>query len=286
MNAKGKSVDTTFLSIENAEERGFIHRDYIAHCLRWSHVIKQLFKNNAWKTAKILDIGCGRELPFAKTLYSSRLIVKKYSGVDVGKINPAPFNTGKFPLVIYPETDFLKLDLANAEIEFSHIISFEMLEHVEPRHAIDILKKIWQWSLPQSAENPTRIYISTPIWNGCDCADNHVNEMKYHALGWMLEEIGFHIVDVFGTFASQSDYVHKMDPAHKEAFEDLKSYYDSNLLSCIFAPFYPEQSRNAMWALEKGEPKRHRLFTAEQLAACKPWGSSTNNADMGKVWEE
>ena len=41
-NARGKKVDTTYLSIDNAEERGFLHRDYIAHCLRWSHVVKYL----------------------------------------------------------------------------------------------------------------------------------------------------------------------------------------------------------------------------------------------------
>jgi hypothetical protein len=39
-NARGKSIDNTHLSIDQAEERGFIHRDYIAHCLRWTHVAK------------------------------------------------------------------------------------------------------------------------------------------------------------------------------------------------------------------------------------------------------
>ena len=41
-NARGKEIDNTHLSIDQAEERGFIHRDYIAHCLRWTHVAKYL----------------------------------------------------------------------------------------------------------------------------------------------------------------------------------------------------------------------------------------------------
>ena len=85
-NATGKTVDKTFLSIDNAEDRGFIHRDYIAHCLRWTHVIKRLYERKTYQTARILDIGCGRELPFAKTLYSSKLAPAMYFGVDVGPI--------------------------------------------------------------------------------------------------------------------------------------------------------------------------------------------------------
>ena len=56
-NERGKSVDKTFLSIDNAEERGFLHRDYIAHCLRWTHVVKWLHQGGRYKTARILDVG-------------------------------------------------------------------------------------------------------------------------------------------------------------------------------------------------------------------------------------
>ncbi len=34
-------------------------------------------------------------------------------------------------------------------------------------------------------------------------------------------------------------------------FEELKAYYDSNLLSVIIAPFFPEQSRNTLWVLKR-----------------------------------
>ena len=45
----GRSIDKTHLSIDQAEERGFIHRDYLAHCFRWSHVVKHLGKKKLYK---------------------------------------------------------------------------------------------------------------------------------------------------------------------------------------------------------------------------------------------
>ena len=41
-NARGKEIDNTHLSIDQAEARGFIHRDYIAHCLRHLSVIASI----------------------------------------------------------------------------------------------------------------------------------------------------------------------------------------------------------------------------------------------------
>ena len=37
----------------------------------------------------------------------------------------------------------------------------------------------------------------------------------------------------------------------KEMFEALKEYYDSNLLSNMMAPFFPEHSRNTLWVLKR-----------------------------------
>ena len=111
MNEHGKTIDKTFLSIDNAEDRGFIHRDYIAHCLRWTHVIKRLYERKTYQTARILDVGCGRELPFAKTLYSSKLAPAIYLGVDAGPILDEEVakiaKTQKFPHKLWENTNFL-----------------------------------------------------------------------------------------------------------------------------------------------------------------------------------
>lgn len=282
-NARGKTVDTTYLSIEQAEDRGFIHRDYIAHCLRWTHVVKKMLERGTYKTARILDVGCGRELPFIKTLYTARLIPEFYVGVDVGPIKDEAMetlNAGKMAdrSRIYERTNILELDEGDApEGMFTHAVCFEVLEHVEPKMMLQMLDKIKSLLAPDGT-----FYMSTPCWNRTDCAANHVNEMTYEALGACLEDNGWAILNMHGTFASIRDYVHLMPENHREVFEAMRSYYDVNYLSTIFAPLYPAQSRNVLWeltpVLDGGEAKYLRSFgpLSEQQ---KPWGSS-------EKWEE
>lgn len=259
MNVAGKQIDTTFLSLDNAEERGFIHRDYIAHCMRWSHVIKVLTQGKRYAGATIVDVGCGREAPLAKTLYSSRLIPSSFIGIDYGPIPEETrqvFHSGKFPIQLLERTDFAKWareTLAretNPAIDASFadfVTSFEVLEHVEPKHMLEMLDGIRDILKPSGIA-----FISTPCWDVVSCAANHVNEMRYEALGAVIEDSGFEIIDVFGTFASIREYEPYLAPGHREAFEDLRSYYDVNFLACVFAPFYPQYSRNCLWQLRGG----------------------------------
>lgn len=283
MNQHGKTVDTTFLSIEQAENRGFLHRDYIAHCFRWSHVIKRLMQSGRYKTARILDIGCGRELPFAKTLYSSKMIPESYIGIDAGKMLPDAVSAatkGKMGEVtkLYPNTCFSK-EWAQEKFDrtFTDIICFEVAEHVEPT----MLKNMLEGMMYSLDMKVGRVWISTPCWDYKSCAANHVNEMTYGAFGSMLMEAGFIIEDVHGTFASISDYKEKMNPAYREVFDDLRAYYDSNVLATIFAPMFPAQSRNCLWELrhpKPGEqPNRPPVNTNPE-----PWGSSSLAKDMSR----
>ena len=82
----GRTIDKTHLSIDQAEDRGFLHRDYIAHCLRWSHIVKHLQQKKRYKKARILDIGCGKEMPLIKTLYTMKMTPKEYIAIDINKI--------------------------------------------------------------------------------------------------------------------------------------------------------------------------------------------------------
>lgn len=275
MNQFGKSVDTTFLSIEQSAERGFLHRDYIAHCFRWSHVVKRLMQKGRYKDASILDIGCGRELPFAKTLYSSKMVPHRYYGVDAGKMLPnsvEAVSKGKMGEVtkLFPNTCFSS-DWAKANLSYAvtDIICFEVAEHVEPPMLKDMLDGM---KLSLHSEFG-RLWISTPCWDWKSCAANHVNEMTYGAFGAMLADAGFYIENVHGTFASISDYHHKMSPAYQEVFDDLRDYYDSNVLSVIFAPMFPAQARNCLWEcrVRKEDEERNWGQLSEQV---EPWGSS------------
>ena len=291
MNKRGKSIDKTFLSVDQAEERGFLHRDYIAHCLRWSHVIKRLTKGKAYASARLLDVGCGRELPLAKTLYSSRYIVEQYYGVDVGPILPSAekvFDGHKFPLQVWEHTDVLSMELSDFNnLLVNWVTMFEVAEHVEPSHLYKMLTHIRSLCTPDAM-----FMCSTPCWNRVDCADNHVNEMTYEAFGAMLEQCGWSIEEHYGTFASIRDYEHLLPVAPcaskwqeeipRPVFDRLRAYYDTNLLSCIFAPLFPAQSRNVLWVCRPVAKIYTRKFP--KLEDCQePWGSSTKWQEMKQL---
>lgn len=251
-NVRGKEIDNTHLSIDLAERRGFIHRDYIAHCLRWSHVANFISKKRLYETADILDIGCGRDLPLLRLLYSSRLIptTGSYTGIDINRLE-APFNLGRFNYELVGQTDVCKW--ADGGSTFKIITSFEVLEHVEPEHSFRILQRI-----AALLEDDGTAFISTPCYDaGVGAAGNHVNEMSYEGLLFLIEEAGLEIDKVFGTFASIRDYEGQLSlyPGLSTIFDRLREYYDSNYLATVFAPLFPEQSRNCLWRLKKSKQK-------------------------------
>ena len=87
-----------------------------------------------------------------------------------------------------------------------------------------------------------------------DCkADNHIYEYTEAELQAELEK-HFTIVRKFGTFMStglpkQAKLV--LTPGDYNLFMRLREYYSPNLLSVLFAPVYPSQSRNILWVLKK-----------------------------------
>lgn len=249
-NARGKHVDNTHLSIDTAEARGFLHRDYIAHCLRWSHVIRHLMRGQLYKEADILDIGCGREVPLAKTMYSSRMVpvTGSYTGIDVNRLEiPDMLKGKKFPIELIGGTDVCDYDAGAST--FRVITCFEVLEHVEPEHSLRILKKIRSLLEPEGIA-----FLSTPVYDqGTGAAANHVNEMSYDALEWLILQAGMKPIKVFGTFASQKDYKHLLNAEQLSLFERLSEYYDSNYLATVFAPLFPAHSRNCLWQVKQAE---------------------------------
>ena len=241
-NEFGKTIDKTYLSIDMAERRGYLHRDYIAHCFRWTHVIKFLNEKKRYESAHILDIACGRETPLLKTLYSSRLIPQSYTGIDFGPINPPDEAlTKKFPVTLYPNYNILDILPTQG---WSQIVMFECLEHMEQDMGREVLKHIQNFMTP----GQTTFFMSTPCFDGHKAA-NHVYEWRYDELREQLTVLNFKIENVWGTFASIKDYVGHFTSEQREIFDELREYYDSNVLSVIFAPMFPEYSRNALWQL-------------------------------------
>jgi hypothetical protein len=303
-NARGKSIDNTHLSIDQALDRGFVHQDYIAHCLRWSFVVRKLSEGQKYKTARVLDVGCGVDIPLAKLLYSSKMSPAQYVALDYNspdKLKVAPFHTGKFPIRAFGGVDFAsddvqvqsKIDcatdpamtldrwytvLGSSRIELPNVVTcFEVLEHVEPEHAVRMLRKI-RYLLAASGKD-ARAYVSTPCWDPhVGAAGNHVNEMRREALGSAIENLGLVIEENYGTFASQKDYRDHMFaeyPEMKQVWERLKGYYSSSYIATIFAPLYPDRARNNFWVLRVPRDGEVVERTFPSLADVKtPWTSS------------
>ena len=291
-NKRGKAIDNTHLSVEQATKRGFVHRDYLAHCLRWNHILKFLREKNRYKNAFVLDVGCGKELPLAKSLHTSRMAPAQYLGIEYNNnipglkhfantsFKPHIISSANFTEVVSIDKDHLCITYGDGEVERlgslpTCIVSFEVIEHVEPFHAKQMLKLMHDIAALNNAD----VFISTPNWDpGVGAADNHVNEMKYGAIGWLLEQVGFEIINVYGTFASQKDIKTKLHKHHLELFEQLRGYYDSNYLATIFAPLYPGFSRNALWHCQPRINGERKFPDIRDLDT--PWTSSEYWKDL------
>ena len=77
---------------------------------------------------------------------------------------------------------------------------------------------------------------------------SNIYEWRFDELQDILQDI-FTVEAVYGTFASQKDIFPMFDADEARLFNLLRSYYDSNVLSILFAPLHPESSRNAIWRL-------------------------------------
>jgi len=255
-----RTIDKTHLSIDLAEERGFLHRDYIAHCFRWSHAVKALMQRHTYKKAIIMDVGCGKDLPLPRLMYANRMTGFAYIGVDMNdlvmpEMLETAINNGKAEIQLMPNRDASLITHNDLEFPLPDFFTmFEVAEHVHP----SILRRLL-CNLHALGAQKASYYFSTPVFNG-GAAANHINEMTYDDFGYALECCGFKHVANYGTFASQTDIGGRVDKDYPGLMNDLGKYYDSNVLSTIFAPLYPHLSRNAIWHVTKDGDEDWRIF--------------------------
>ncbi len=226
-NAHNRQVDTTLLEIEFAQFQCMIHRDYMAHCWRWSHVIKYLMMSDIRKDGiRILEIGCGKRFPLAselvtdvakmknldhpvfRTLRAHKLITNTdwYVGVDVGKNELSDHlksKASKGRILTVDETnfaDFTVEDLQNLLLGTETIdddvamklpnviVCHEVAEHMPYENWVAIMSNMGEFFADSDPE--TMAFVSTPNFSG-QAAKNHVNEYKYEAFGAIIEDHGF-----------------------------------------------------------------------------------------------
>lgn len=239
-------INKTDLQVIKATKRSLCHRDYLSHFLRYTHVIKWLSKlKNKKDNLNILDLGCGKEFPILRTCYTNKIKPKYYLGLDARKLDFDELHEEMEPNFEYEfqQYDFIN-DLPKCKYgDWDIIVFLEVLEHNSKESGIKILENI-----KKIMGKETVLFLSTPAFNG-EAAENHVYEWKYNELKEQLESI-FNLEAHYGTFASQNEILPAMNNCEKELFDKLRDYYDSNMLSVIFAPAHPYASRNCLWRLK------------------------------------
>jgi len=238
-NVMNSRCNKTHLDIEKADERGIIHRDYLAHSLRWTHVLKY-----ARRGCNILDVGCANGM-LAQVLYVNKLN-PNYIGLDIRENMLKVADARK----LNREQEFYQMDLTKTPFPVERgwanvTVCFEVVEHIMEESLDFLLQQI------EAATSKTGIILlSTPNYDGVHEAANHIKEYREHELQEYLEKY-FEIKAKFGTFASQSDIVKALSVEERTVYYGLKNYYDSNVLSLFFAPLHPSESRNILWVLKR-----------------------------------
>jgi 2-polyprenyl-3-methyl-5-hydroxy-6-metoxy-1,4-benzoquinol methylase len=241
--------------------RGQIHRDYIAHCLRWSYVLKQVKIG-----MQIIDVGCG-SFPLLKALYSNKLKPRLYVGLDIRRSvieKMMKFKTNF--TVIGHETDIRVESLPipeevvfTAERPFGAFttqtegydiaVCLEVVEHFEDKYVDHVLSEI-----RRVLKVGGLLLLSTPNFNG-SAAKNHIHEYTADELGKHIWKY-FTVEKMIGTFASQRDIEPVLSPAEREVYENLKSWFKPEIISVVFASMHPLQSRNILWVCRKEDKIR------------------------------
>ncbi len=244
--------NTTDLDPVTTMERHVFHRDQFAHYLRWSFILRETLN----KEETICDFGCGKA-NLLEVLYRNRHKAKKYIGID---IRPQTIKKDAEKFASVPWAEFIAEDLVlntgNTDfsaIQADKVCSFEVLEHVGKNNGDAFLQ-----NMIACGHKDSLFYISTPNYDeNVGAAENHTfdsgngvepQEFTHQELTDLFGKY-FNIERKFGTFASMKDYKELMTEAQKDVFVQLREYYDTNLLSVIMAPMFPEQSRNTIWVL-------------------------------------
>lgn len=160
---KNSLCNKTHLDIEKATERGLQHRDYIAHTLRWTHVLKYVKKG-----INILDVGCGNGM-MAQTLYVNKFDTN-YVGCDIRIKELEKADARK----LKKEPRLICIDICKNKIpledDWADILTcFEVVEHI-PESSLDfVLSELHRCVKPDG-----KVLLSTPNYDALQLIEKRI----------------------------------------------------------------------------------------------------------------
>ena len=225
-----RRFDQTYLR-ENAHGQT-IHRDYIAHCMRWAYATKSA------EGKRVLDVGCGPEKPLMKVLFRNADPADKpvqYVGVDLNKVKP----TTRAGCTIHSEFNFLDDDLSVLGAPFDLVCCYEVIEHMGPEDGLKLLRRLREMTNGQ-------LHLSTPVL-GHKQARNHIHEYEIDELYVALAKAGFTVMKRFGTFANLPAIIKVATKEECALLKEMREFMDDHVAACFLAWKYPDSSRNNLW---------------------------------------
>lgn len=230
---EAREYDTTSLT---EQSHGYkVHRDYAAHFFRWGFV-----RRHVGNSDQVLEIGCGADFPFRKSITYPMHVPARYVGVDLNPLKNAP---SRGPWTFHGSFNFNEryAELGN---DFNIVVSLEVIEHMTFSHGQELLAGAKHCLAPGG-----QFFLSTPVFDG-KAAANHIHEYTIPELFDAVKAAGFRVVERFGTFANQRDLKQVCTPEQWETLRLLNRYYSTDVTACFLAPLYPDASRNNLWVLE------------------------------------
>jgi 2-polyprenyl-3-methyl-5-hydroxy-6-metoxy-1,4-benzoquinol methylase len=235
-----RDYDTTQLR-ENGHGKA-LARDYSAHFWRWSFARRFISNKD-----DVLEIGCGQDRPLSKILTGGAAAhVNRYVGVD---LNPLKGSNSQ-RLEFHGEFNFVER-WKELKGPFDVVVHFEVFEHMKVENGAKMLKACFSLLKPGGA-----MLMSTPCYDGVRHAANHIHEYTVPELQKATEKAGFIVQRRFGTFMDikhigKSETDRASAKAILEVKKALAEYYDSDAISNIFGPLYPDHSRNNLWVCRR-----------------------------------
>jgi 2-polyprenyl-3-methyl-5-hydroxy-6-metoxy-1,4-benzoquinol methylase len=237
-----RRFDTT--QCRERQYQDIVHRDYLAHCLRWSWSARFIKPGQ-----RVLDVGCGQDAPLAKVLAGQsstfyRDKASEYVGVDMNKNVKCARPRW---CTIHEEFDFTsrygELGL------FDVITNFEVIEHMGVEDGARLLRAMRDCLKPDG-----RVILSTPVLDPVvGQAANHIHEFLIPELQSLVESCGLEVVKRYGTFASYNPLKKALAPEHLAVYEALREFHGDGVMACFLSPLYPDAARNNVWLLRRRE---------------------------------